>query len=96
MLLSDLIAQLSDETAAHEALLRVADLALLAELRQRAEADSLSIGAYAARAISCFAAHATEEDWLTLMGAMNRTNDPSLVFLRHALAHAGSPESLSA
>jgi len=96
MLLSDLIGQLSDAAAAHEALIGVGDLALLAELRACAEADGLDLGAYAARAVARYASEASGDDWVTLMGAMNRTRDPALVFLRHALAHAASPGSIGA
>lgn len=96
MLLSDLIGQLSDAAAADEALIRVGDLALLAELRTCAEADGLDVGAYTARAVARYASEASGDDWVTLMGAMNRARDPALVFLRHAIAHAASPGGVSA
>ncbi len=96
MLLSDLIAELSDATAAHEVIIRVGDLALLTQLRERAEADGLDLGAYAARAVVHYASQASGEDWVTLMGAMNRARDPGVVFLHHALAHAAGPQGLSA
>lgn len=96
MLLSDLIAELSDVAAAHEVILRVGDLTLLAELQARAEAVGIDVGAYAARAVARYASEASADDWVSLMGAMNRARDPGLVFLHHALAHAAGPTRLPA
>lgn len=93
MLLGDLISRFGDETAAHEALLGIGDLALLSELRARAKADASDLGAYAARAVARFTSEASDEDWATLIGAMNRARDPGAAFLRRALAFRDRPES---
>ena len=45
MLLGDLLASLSDETAATEAILSVNDLSMLAAMQQQAEADGLDLPA---------------------------------------------------
>ena len=87
MLLGDLIARLFDETVAEEAILGLSDLALLAQLRARAEASKLDLGAYAEAAASRYASEASDEEWITLMGAMGRAQDPGAVYLKRALAY---------
>ncbi len=91
MQLGELIARFADEAEAEEAILGLADLALLAELRKRADADGLDLGAYAAAAVNRYAAVASDEEWITLIGAMSRARDPGAIFLERALAHAVGP-----
>jgi hypothetical protein len=91
MQLGDLIARFGDEAEAEEAILALSDLALLAQLRRRAEADGLALGAYAAAAVNHYAAVASDEEWITLMGALGRARDPGAIFLSRALAHAVAP-----
>jgi hypothetical protein len=88
MLLGDLIAQFSEEATAEEAILRLQDLTLLANLRAQSDAAGMALGAYASAAASRYAAEASEEEWLTLIGAMNRAEDPGHVYLGRAFAHA--------
>ena len=79
---------MADGTAIEETLLSLADLALLAELRAQADADGLELGAYAAAAATRYASEASEEEWVTLLGAMARTQDPGLIYLKRAFVHA--------
>lgn len=88
MMLGDLVARLADETAAEETLLALTDLTLLADLRAQADANGLELGPYAAAAASRYASEATEEEWVTLMGAMSRSQDPGAVYLKRAFAYA--------
>jgi len=88
MLLGDLLASLSDETAATEAILSVNDLAMLAAMRQQAEADGLDLPAYVAGTVRRYASEATDEEWITLMGLLNRSPDPGAVCLKRAFEHA--------
>jgi hypothetical protein len=88
MLLGDLIARFSDETVAEQAILGLANLPLLAELRTQAEANGLDLGAYAAAATSRYASEAPDEEWTTVLGAMSRAHDPGAVYLERALAYA--------
>lgn len=88
MLLGDLLARFSDTGAAAEAVLGLGDLALLHSVRRQAEARGLEIGEFAASAVGQYAAAASDEEWVTLLGAMNRDPDPGLVCFRRALAHA--------
>jgi hypothetical protein len=89
MLLGDLIARFTDATVAEEAILGLGDLTLLAQLQARAEASGLDLGTYAAAAVSRYAAEASDEQWITLMGAMGHAQrDPGAVYLKRALAYA--------
>jgi hypothetical protein len=88
MLLGDLLTRFTDEGIATEALLALGDLSLLASLRDEAAARGLEVGAFAADAVRQYAAHASDEEWVTLLAAMNRDPDPGMVCFRRALAHA--------
>jgi hypothetical protein len=87
MLLGDVLARFEDEAVATETILRLGDLTLVAVLRERAEASGQTLGDYAAGAVRRFAAEASDERWVTLMGAMARAEDPGAVCLRHALGY---------
>jgi hypothetical protein len=97
MLLGDLIARFGDESTAEEAILDVADLALLADMRAHAEASGLDLGSFAAAAACRYAAEASNEEWITLMGLMSRAQDPGAIYLRRAFAHtmARTPDNRS-
>ena len=92
MLLGDLLARFTDESVAAEAILALGDLALLASVRDEAEARGLEVGAFAASAVRQYAAQASDEEWVTLLGAMNRDPDPGIVCFKRALAHALATE----
>ncbi|MDO8878618.1 MAG: hypothetical protein Q8M24_00160 [Pseudolabrys sp.] len=88
MLLGDLLAELSDETAATEAILSVNDLPMLAAMRERAQADGIDLPAYVAGTVRRYASEASDEEWITLMGLLNRAPDPGAVCLKRAFEHA--------
>ena len=88
MLLGDLIARFKEESIAEETILGFADLTLLADLRAHAEASGLDLGSFAAAAACRYAAEASHEEWITLMGAMGRARDPGASYLERALAYA--------
>jgi len=87
MLLGDVLARFDDETVAAETILSLGDLALIARLRQRAEAVGQSLGEYAASTVRCYAASAPDEEWITLMGALGRTQDPGAVCMTRAFTY---------
>jgi hypothetical protein len=86
MVLGDLLARFGDESSAAEAVLSLADLRLVAALRQRAIAHGLGLGAFAALAVRRYAEEASNEEWVTLMGELGRSADPGLAFIKRALA----------
>jgi hypothetical protein len=87
LLLGDVIARLTDETTAAEAILDLGDLRLLAEMGERARESEVSLGAYAAWAVRTYADNASSEEWTTLIGALGRSDDPGLTCLRRAFAY---------
>lgn len=88
MLLGDVLARFDDEAFATETLMGLGDLALVTGLREQAAARGQSLGDFAASTVRQFAAHASDERWVTLMGAMARAEDPARVCLKQALAFA--------
>lgn len=78
MQLGEIIRDFSDEARASEAMLACKDLALLAGIRTAAENYEETAGEYAAGAVRRFANFAANEDWLGLMNAIERANDPGI------------------
>jgi hypothetical protein len=91
MLLGDLIARFDDEVLASETLFSLGDLALTARVMSLAAERNLSAGELASDAVGEFVSHASDEDWLTLVGQMARSENPGAVFLRRALAATAPP-----
>lgn len=87
MLLGDVLARFDDESVAAETIVGLGDLALVARLRQRAEAVGQSLGEYAASTVRCYAANASDEEWITLMGALGRAADPGALCMTRAFAY---------
>lgn len=86
-MLGDLLANLTDEAAALEAIFGAGDLNLLAAARERAAREGLALGAYVAQTVRRYANEASDEEWVTLLGLLNRSPDPGSVCLKRALAH---------
>jgi hypothetical protein len=91
MLLGELIARCSDETIAEEIVLSIGDLATLAALRDQSEATGVGLGACIAAATRRYAAEASDEEWVTLIGQMGGAQDPAKILLKRALAYASAP-----
>lgn len=87
MLLGDVIARLTDETTAANAILDLGDLWLLTEMRERAKENGVSLGAYAAWAVRTYADNASSEEWTTLIGVLGQSVDPGGACLRRAFAY---------
>jgi hypothetical protein len=87
MLLGDVIARLTDESAVTEILLDLGDLPLLAKLRARADENDVTLGAYASWAFRTYADNASSEEWTTLIGIIRKSADPGGTCLRRALAY---------
>ncbi|HWK01769.1 MAG TPA: hypothetical protein VNR41_13785 [Xanthobacteraceae bacterium] len=88
MLLGDLLARFRDESIATETVLGCGDLVLIAGLMEQASLSGQTLGAYAASAVRRYAAGASDEEWVTLMGALGRAEDPGIVCMRRAFDHA--------
>jgi hypothetical protein len=88
MMLGDMLAGLDDDTGATEMILGLDDLQLLVGLRERAKAEGVDLATYAREAVQRYAAQAPDEEWITLMGLIGRSDDPAGVCLRRALSAA--------
>jgi hypothetical protein len=86
MLLGQVLERLGDEAFAAETLVGLNDLALVVEVEAAGRPFGETIGEYAAGASRRFAHHASDEDWLALMTALERADDAGTACLRHMLA----------
>ena len=87
-MLGDILASLTDETTAVEALLGTGDLTLLAAVRERAAAEGIDLAACVTQTVRGYAAHASDEEWVTLIGLLNRSQDPGTTCIKRAFAYA--------
>lgn len=87
-MLGDLLASLTDETTATETILRSGDLKLLRAAQEQAAAEGLGLAAYVAQAARRYANEASDEEWISLMGLLNRSPDPGATCLQRAFAYA--------
>ncbi|PDT75855.1 hypothetical protein [Bradyrhizobium sp. C9] len=85
MQLGQIIRNLSEEAAAADALLSCGDLTLVARIGSAADRFDETVGEYAAGAVRRFANLALSEDWLALMNAVERADDPGFRCLTHML-----------
>jgi len=88
MVLGDILASLTDETTAVETILGAGDLTLLAAVKEQAATDGLDLGAYVVQTVQRYTNEANDEEWVTLIGLMNRATDPGAVCLKRAFEHA--------
>jgi hypothetical protein len=99
VLLGDVIADLQEESVAAETILRIGDLALLTELRRRAEESGAALGEYTIWAVRIYADNAPPDEWTTLIGLLERAEDPGATCLNRALgfvlSSVGPPEDAS-
>ncbi|MGE0421711.1 MAG: hypothetical protein AB7O88_05585 [Reyranellaceae bacterium] len=85
MMLGQVIERLGDEAFAAETLFALGDLALLAQIDSAATDFGETPAIYAAGAARRFASHASDDDWLALMTAMERADDPGAACLKQML-----------
>jgi hypothetical protein len=83
-MLGDILARLTDETTAVETILGAGDLALLTAVKERAAAEGLDLAACVTQTVQRYTHEASDEEWVTLIGLMNRANDPGSVCLKRA------------
>ena len=86
MLLGQVLRQLGDETFAAETLVGLHDLPLMADLEATREKFGESAPDYAIGAVRRFSTYASDDDWLALMSALGRSDDPGATCLRAILA----------
>ncbi|HEX3161818.1 MAG TPA: hypothetical protein VHQ92_04500 [Pseudolabrys sp.] len=87
-MLGDILARLTDETVAVETILGAGDLTLLTVVKERAAAEGLDLAACVTQTVQRYTHEASDEEWVTLIGLMNRANDPGAVCLKRAFEQA--------
>lgn len=85
MLLGTILKRLGQEAGAAEALDAMGDIILLAEVQAMGELHDESPADYVCGATRRFAADASSEDWLALMTAIERSDDPARTTLDRML-----------
>lgn len=85
MLLGTLLKRLGDEADAAKTLDALNDIVLLAEVQAMGELHDETPAEYVCGATRRFAADASSEDWLALMTAIERTDDPARTTLDRML-----------
>lgn len=100
MHLGALISRLENETDATETMVALGDLALFTEVVTAAERFDETPGQYLAASVGLFASAAGDEDWMSLVAAMERADDPGRAaitrILRWALVRDGKDAAASA
>jgi hypothetical protein len=85
MMVGDMLARLDNDATASEVILGLDDLKLLAGVRAQADHEGIDLASFAREAVQRYAAEATDEEWITLMGLISRADDPARTCLRRAL-----------
>lgn len=97
MLLGTIMNELRDETAAAAALLSLGDIRLVTEVEAARLPHGESVGEYVAGAAQRFARLASDEDWLRLMTALERSDHPAATCLadmvRWSISHDGQQQA---
>lgn len=88
MLLGALLAEFRDEGQAEAALICLGDLSLTARIDKAREPHGESLGEYVSNATARFARLASDEDWLALMTALERSEAPAATCLSTMLGWA--------
>lgn len=87
-MLGDILARLTDGTAPVETILGAGDLTLLAAVQEQAATDGLDLAACVTQTMQRYTHEASDEEWVTLMGMLNRSPDPGATCLKRAFEHA--------
>lgn len=88
MMLGDVLRRLTDDAAAAEVILDVGDLTLLAAMRERAAAEGMDLAAFSRAVVRRYSAQASEEEWVTMLGQITRSDDPGTTCLKRAFGNA--------
>ena len=85
MTLGSILARLDDEATLQEALAGLDDVVLLARLRAAADAADEPLRSFASAMVGRFVQHANDDQWLALLTAANRADNPAAGALRRIL-----------
>lgn len=93
MILGDILRRFDDPSVVALALIHFGDLSLLAQAEKKAAFHGETLGEYASSSVRRFSNEANDEDWVGLMAAMGRADDPGAICLRRMLEWAVSRET---
>lgn len=96
MLLGTMMSALRDEDIAAATLMELGDIVLVAQVEAARDAHGESIGEYVTGAVQRFALLAQDEDWLALMTALERSDDPAGACLTRMLSWSLARDAHSA
>lgn len=96
MLLGTLLRQLQDERFTKEILFSLGDVTLAARAEQAGAPFGESAADYAAAACARYSEGASDEDWLSLMTALERGADPAATCLRAMMEWALKTDAAAA
>lgn len=85
MLLGQILERLGDEAVAAETLIALNDLPLFTEIEAAGRPFGETAPTYAVGAARRFVQQASDDDWLALMTALDRADDPGMACLRQML-----------
>lgn len=88
MMLGDVLKRLTDDAAAAEVILDIGDLSMLHAMRERAEAEGVDLATFSRGAVRRYSAEASDEEWVTMLGLVTRSDDPGMTCLRRAFDNA--------
>ena len=63
-------------------------MTLLAAAKERAAAEGLDLAACVTQTVQRYTHEATDEEWVTLIGMMNRAQNPGATCIKRAFEHA--------
>jgi hypothetical protein len=86
-MLGDLLASLTDETTAIETILGAGDMKILAAVQKKAAAEGVELAAFVTQTVQRYVNEASDEEWITLMGLLNRSQDPGATCLARAFEY---------
>jgi hypothetical protein len=87
------LAGLTDEATAAETILGAGDLALLTAVRERASAEGVDLATCVTQTLQRYTVQASHEEWIALMGVLNRSSDPATTCLKRAFTYAARATS---
>ena len=93
IILGDILGQFDNPSVVAATLKQFGNPGLLAQAEEKAGAHGETLGEYASASVRLFSNEATDDDWMAMMAAMARTEDPGAICLRRMLEWAAAREA---
>jgi hypothetical protein len=92
IILGDILGQFDNPSVIAATLKQFGDPGLLAQAEEKAGAHGETLGDYASASAQLFSSQARDDDWVAMMAAIGRAEDPGAACLRRMLEWAISRE----